>query len=85
MAEKDGRDIGQHHAERGARGHRDHIVRARAQRDGRDLGLVAHLDQEERDQGGDESTKPGGLCSSSSSLSGIRVLAAIAMNEIAMA
>ena len=54
FAKPDRRGIGQHHAQRGARrDHRDSLI-LRAQGNRGDLGLVAHLDEKERNQRGQE-------------------------------
>jgi hypothetical protein len=59
LAKVHGRHVRQQHAEGGAAHHRHHRRITRRQRHGRDLGLVAHLGQEERDHRGDEHAEPG--------------------------
>src|SRR3546814_17202530 len=53
--------IGEHHADGRAHRHRNHLMKAGAQRDGGDLRLVAHFDQEESDGRGQESAKARGF------------------------
>ena len=52
------RDRRGNHAERGADNHGGEGVEARRQGHRRELGLVAHLDEEERDQRRDEGARP---------------------------
>src|SRR3546814_13508354 len=53
--------IGEHHADGRAHRHRNHLMKAGAQRDGGDLRLVAHFDQEESDGRGQASAKARGF------------------------
>ena len=79
VAEQHDRCVGQQHADGGARGDEDQRIEARGERHGGDLRLVADLDQEEGDQGGDEGAGLACRLRSSSALSGIRHQPAMTM------
>ena len=61
VAQEHGRNIGNHHPERGAHDDRHKGLILGRQRHGGHLGLVTHLGQEEGDQGRAEDAEPGQL------------------------
>jgi len=81
IAEQHRRHVGEQHADRGAGNDGHERVVVGRQCDRRDLRLVAHFDEKERDQRGAEDTNRVDFAEASSSLSGTSIHSAMAMND----